>query len=209
MTLLPSAEDDTFVRKLTKSRPLFFARRLAADSPRARSAAPRRRGRPRGREREHNAATAAADRVLPGRERPDGNWEGRREERRKEREKKEDLWHCCCCGGGGGRRGKRSSIILASTDGGSERGTRCTGGGSMQHGGTRRPTDRRPRWQQSCAARRSFCASLLRGRTYVLLRVRCRRRDRSKTAPNLRNWNTGEYTSQSSWNHLMKWEIGT
>ena len=103
------------MRKLTKPRPLFFARRLAADPPRARSAAPRRRGTRRGRGREHNASSAA-DRVLPGRERPDGNWEGRREGRRTEREKKEDLWHC----GGGGRRGKRSSIILASTDGGTE-----------------------------------------------------------------------------------------
>ena len=202
------------MRKLTKSRPLFFARRLAADSPRARTAAPRRRGRPRGRERAQ--CRDGGGRPSFARQRAAG-WElgrkeGRREGRRKEREKKEDLWHCCCCGGVGGvggRRGKRSSIILASTDGGSERGTRCTGGGSMQHGGTRRPTDRRPRWQQSCAASRSLRASLLRGRTYVLLRVRCRRRDRSKTALNLRNWNTGEYTSQSSWNHLMKWEIGT
>ena len=40
-------------------------------------------------EREHNAATAAADRVLPGRERPDGNWEGRREGRKEKRERKE------------------------------------------------------------------------------------------------------------------------
>ena len=39
-------------------------------------------------EREHNAATAAADRVLPGRERPDGNWEGRREEGEKREKRK-------------------------------------------------------------------------------------------------------------------------
>ena len=75
------------MRKLTKSRPLFFARRLAADSPRARTAAPRRRGRPRGREstmprrrRPTEFCPAESGRMGIGRE---GGKEGEKREKRK------------------------------------------------------------------------------------------------------------------------------
>ena len=75
------------MRKLTKSRPLFFARRLAADSPRARTAAPRRRGRPRGRERAQ--CRDGGGRPSFARQRAAG-WElGRREGRKEKRERKE------------------------------------------------------------------------------------------------------------------------
>ena len=192
----PSAEGDTLMRKLTKSRPLFFARRSAADPPRARSAAPPRSVGRTHRRRGERAQYAAVGRPSLARQRAAG-WELGREGRRKEREKKEDLWHCGGGGGGGGvgggvgvgRRGKRSSIILASTDGGTEgrRDGREEGRGRHSlhrgwHGGTRRPTDRQAQWQQRRAASPSWSASLQRGRTYVLLRARCGREEWSKSA---------------------------
>ena len=160
------------MRKLTKSRPLFFARRLAADSPRARSAAPRRRGRPRGREstmprrrRPTEFCPAESGRMGIGKE---GGREGGKEKR--ERKERRSLALLLLRRRRRRRPTGKTIINHIGFDRRRERGTRCTGGGSMQHGMTRRPTDRRARWQQSCAARRSSRASLLRGRTYVLLR---------------------------------------
>ena len=86
MTLLPSIEDDTFVRKLTKSRPLFFARHLAADSPRARTAAPDGGG---DREGERAQCRDGGGRPSFARQRAAG-WElGRKEGGKEKRERKE------------------------------------------------------------------------------------------------------------------------
>ena len=187
------------MRKLTKSRPLFFARRLAADSPRARTAAPRRRGRPRGRERAQ--CRDGGGRPSFARQRAAG-WElGRREGRKEKRERKERRSLALLLLLRRRRRRRPTGKTIINHIGFDRRRERAREAlaapgvaACSQHGGTRRPTDRRPRWQQSCAARRSFRASLLRGRTYVLLRVRCRRVERSKRALNLRNRIEGEFT---------------